>query len=106
MRDGERLARTGQTSRLRRGLLRSRAEYRRQWQERAERRPAGDVSQAGVARVIALHLWGSGERPGSDTALARNLKDRVRRALAGQSVTPQTLAWVTEAFHLDPRGTP
>jgi hypothetical protein len=103
MRDGERLAWTGQTSRLLRELLMSQPEYRRQWQERAERRPAGDVSQAGVARVIALHLWGSGERPDSNTALARNLKDRVRRALTGRSVTPQTLSWFVEAFHMDPR---
>src|SRR6201996_455354 len=103
MKNGERLAWAGQTSRLLRGLLLSRAGYRRQWQERAERRPAGDVSQAGVARVIALHLWGSGERPDSDTALARNLKDRVRRALTGQSITPQTLSWFVEAFHMDPR---
>jgi hypothetical protein len=103
MRDGERPAWTGQTSRLLRDLLMSQPEYRRQWQERAERRPAGDVSQAGVARVIALHLWGSGERPDSDTALARNLKDRVRRALTGRSITPQTLSWFVEAFHMDPR---
>jgi hypothetical protein len=103
MRDGERLAWTGQTSRLLRELLMSQPEYRRQWQERAERRRAGDVSQAGVARVIALHLWGSGERRDSDTALARNLKDRVRRALTGQSITPQTLSWFVEAFHMDPR---
>jgi hypothetical protein len=103
MRDRDRLAWTGQTSRLLRELLLSRAEYRRQWQERAERRPAGDVSQAGVARVIALHLWGSGERPDSDTALPRNLKDRVRRALTGRSITPQTLSWFVDAFHMDPR---
>jgi hypothetical protein len=103
MGNGERLAWSGQTSRLLRDLLQSRPEYRRLWQERAQRRHAGDVSQAGVARVIALYLWGSGERSDSDTALARNLKDRVRRALAGQSVTPQTLAWFIEAFHMDPR---
>jgi hypothetical protein len=92
-----------QTAEVLRGLLETRPDYRRLWQEHAERRRSGTVSKAGVARVIALHLWGSGERDDRETALARNLKDRVRRALEGDSITPQTLAWFVEAFHMDRR---
>lgn len=86
-----------------RQLLLTRLEYRRRWQEQAERRRSGDISKAGVAKVIALHLWGSGERDDSETALARNLKDRVRRALDGEAITPQTLTWFVEAFGMDSR---
>jgi uncharacterized protein YneR len=35
--------------------------------------------------------------------LPRDLKDRVRRALAGESLTPQTLSWFIEAFGMDRR---
>jgi hypothetical protein len=94
---------TGQTARLLRDLLLSRPEYRRLWLEQAERRRSHDISKAGVARVIALYLWGSGERADSETSLPRDIKDRVRRALAGVSVTPQTLTWFIEAFGMDER---
>ncbi|MFZ0162463.1 MAG: hypothetical protein WAL12_02655 [Trebonia sp.] len=83
-------------------LLLARPEYRRRWQEQASRRRSDAISQAGVARVIALYLWGSGERADSDTSLPRDLKDRVRRALAGESLTPETLTWFVEAFGMDP----
>ncbi len=92
-----------QASRMLCEFLLSRSEYRRLWQEQAERRRSGGVSQAGVARVIALHLWGSGERSDSETTLPRDLKDRVRRALAGESLTPETLNWFIRAFGMDQR---
>jgi hypothetical protein len=86
-----------------REFLLSRPEYHRLWQEQAERRRSGGISQAGVARVIAHHLWSSGERSDRDTTLPRDLKDRVRRALAGESLTPETLKWFIEAFGMDQR---
>jgi hypothetical protein len=98
-----RAAAATETSRHLRELLNDRLEYRRLWQEQAERRRADGISQAGVARVIALHLWRTGERADSETALARNLKDRVRRALEGDAITPQTLTWFIEAFGMDTR---
>jgi hypothetical protein len=88
---------------LLREFLLSRPGYRRRWQAQTERRRSDDVSQAGVARVIALHLWESGERPDSEFTLPRDLKDRVRRALAGESLTPETLTWFIEAFGMDRR---
>jgi hypothetical protein len=93
---------TKQTSRLLRDLLDSRPDYRRLWQEHGERRRSDHVSLAGTARVIALYLWRSGERSDSETTLPRDLKDRVRRALTGRAITPQTLTWFVEAFGMDP----
>jgi hypothetical protein len=101
--DEARHPRATETSRLLRELLWSRLEYRRLWQGQAERRRSEAISKAGVARVLALHLWGSGERPDSDTSLPRDLKDRVRRALSGELITPQTLTWLIEAFGMDER---
>lgn len=92
-----------QTSQLLRELLLSRPEYRRRWQEQGKRRRADSISRAGVAQVIALYLWRSGERPDSKTSLPRDIKDRIRRALAGESITPQTLTWFVEAFDMDRR---
>jgi hypothetical protein len=94
---------TKQASQLLRDFLESRRDYRRQWQEHSERRRSDRVSLAGTSRVIALYLWRSGERADSETTLARDLKDRVRRALTGQGITPQTLTWFIEAFGMDPR---
>ncbi|MBO2459705.1 hypothetical protein [Actinomadura violacea] len=51
-----------------------------------------------MAKVIAEHLWSSGERPDTDTALPRKIKDRVYRALAGDLVSAETLTWFAEAF--------
>jgi uncharacterized protein YneR len=98
--DGRRSTAT-QTSRLLRELLLSRPEYRRRWQERSRRRRSDSINRAGVAQVVALYLWGSGERPDSMTSLPRHIKDRIRRALAGESITPQTLTWFVEAFDMD-----
>lgn len=99
----DRVAPPSQASSLLRDFMLSRPEYRRLWQEQAERRRSDRVSQAGVARVIALHLWRSGERSDRETTLHRDLKDRVRRALAGENLTPETLNWFIEAFGMDQR---
>lgn len=99
----DRSSHPSQASALLREFLLSRPEYRRLWQEQTERRRSDDVSRAGVARVIALHLWGSGERADSETTLPRDLKDRVRRALAGEILTPETLNWFIAAFGMDER---
>jgi hypothetical protein len=97
------MSRAAETSGHLRQLLLTRLEYRRLWQEQAERCRSGSISKAGVARVIALHLWRVGERADSETALPRNLKDRIRRALEGDAITPQTLTWFIEAFNMDTR---
>jgi hypothetical protein len=102
-RDNSRSDSAAETARHLRQLLLTRLEYRRLWQEKAERRRTSDISKAGVARVVALHLWGSGERDDAQITLPRNIKDRVRRALDGEAITPQTLRWFIEAFHMDPR---
>lgn len=52
--------------------------------------------------MIALYLWDSGERDESDGQLARRIRDRVRRALAGDRLTAETLAWFIAAFDMTP----
>ncbi|MEU7603961.1 hypothetical protein [Streptomyces sp. NPDC041003] len=83
-------------------LLLQRVEYRDRWVRLARRSGASaGVSQAAVAEVIALHLWETGERPDTGTALPRTLKDRVQRALAGEVLSPQTLDWFIGAFRMN-----
>lgn len=92
-----------ETSRHLRELLLTRPEYRKLWQGQSHRRHSSDISKAGVARVIALHLWGSGEVADTETELPRNLKDRVRRAIEGNAISYQTLTWFIHAFGMDTR---
>lgn len=98
MSGSERRPYRSQASRLLCELLISRPDYRRLWQQQAERLRADGISKAGVAKVIALYLWSSGERADNETGLPRDIKDRVRRALTGEALTPQTLTWFIEAF--------
>ncbi|MHC5703102.1 hypothetical protein OTC26_016920 [Streptomyces tirandamycinicus] len=92
------------TSVLLTDLLDTRPRYRSRWRARVQRdRSGGRVSIAAVAQVLAEHLWDSGEFPESEQSLPRNLKDRVRRALDGTMITTETLAWLIDAFHMDPR---
>lgn len=63
-------------------------------------RAGGPLSQAAVARALAMHLWDYGERPDSDTDLPRRLRDLVGRALSGQVLTPATLEWFVDAFDI------
>lgn len=74
---------------------------RQKWQQFVTRRRESDINAAAVATVIALYLWDSGERPESQTTLARQLKDRVTRALAGKGISEETLRWFCEAFDFD-----
>ncbi|WP_159079570.1 hypothetical protein [Plantactinospora sp. BC1] len=50
---------------------------------------------------MELYLWDSGERSESATSLARQLKDRISRALNGLSLSAQTLQWIIDAFGMD-----
>jgi hypothetical protein len=49
---------------------------------------------------IAMHLWNSGERSDADTGLPRGLKDRVHRALRGETLSGETLSWFIDAFRM------
>ena len=88
------------TGALLRDLLAADPRYRRLWRARVKRAHS-DLSQAAVAEVIALHLWDCGERSDSATSLARELKDRVSRALNGTALSSQTLSWFIAAFDID-----
>ncbi|WP_446042250.1 hypothetical protein [Streptomyces sp. SID1121] len=88
------------TAELLRGLLTGRAAYRVRW-ERQLRRSPGPLSASAVARVLALHLWDSGERPDTEQDLARRLKDRVHRALGGEFLSRETLEWFIAAFRMN-----
>jgi hypothetical protein len=59
------------------------------------------LSQAAVAKVIEEYLWDSGERSENTTGLARQLKDRVSRALNGEGLSTETLGWFIAAFDMD-----
>jgi hypothetical protein len=81
-------------------LLTSDPNYRRLWQRRVTRDHAV-LSQAAVAKVLEEYLWDSGERSDSLTELARQLKDRVSRALNGEAISTETLRWFIAAFGMD-----
>jgi len=68
------------------------------WVRRADKAPAGDISQVAVAKVIADHLQAIGQLPSDDIGAYRALKDRVNRALSGQALTPSTLRLFAQAF--------
>jgi hypothetical protein len=77
------------------------APYRELWRRQQFRSSlSGALSQAAVARVIANHLWASGDRPEADRSLPRKSKDLVYRALGGRSISPQTLRWFIDAFEM------
>jgi hypothetical protein len=88
------------TGALLRELLVSDPHYRRLWRQRVERDRA-ELSQAAVAKVIEEYLWDSGERSENLTGLARQLKDRVSRALNGEALSTETLKWFIAAFRID-----
>lgn len=84
-------------------LLLQREGYLDRWQRLRNRASGtGTLSQAAVARVIAHHLWESGERPDTDVSLPRDLKDRVHRALQGEVISAETLKWFIDAFRMTP----
>jgi hypothetical protein len=80
------------------GLLATRTAYRRQWERFEQRKRSNKISCAAVSRVVSHYLWESSQRPDTDTALHRRLKDRVARALDGKKTTHETLNWIMEAF--------
>ena len=88
-------------TRVLRDLLVSNPRYRRRWEQHAHRNRSGDVSQAAVAQVVAMHLWDSGERHETEIDLARKLRDRVRRALRGEKLSGETLTWIVQAFEME-----
>jgi hypothetical protein len=54
-----------------------------------------------VAKVMEEYLWDNGERSESITQLARQLKDRISRALNGEALSEETLRWFIGAFEMD-----
>jgi hypothetical protein len=97
MRSHGRAARTGA---LLQQLLMSKPHYRHQWCRRTTRARVG-LSQSAVAKVIEEYLWDSGERSDNLTRLARQLKDRISRALNGEELSAETLKWFICAFGMD-----
>src|ERR1700730_2114749 len=93
------LARIAESGALLRELLVSDPRYRRLWRRRVERDHT-DLSQAAVAKVIEEYLWDSGQRSDNLTSLARQLKDRVSRALNGDALSAETLKWFIAAFSM------
>lgn len=88
---------------LRELLLESR--YACRWQARINRRQAHALHQSGICQVVAEYLWANGLHAADDETLPRKLKDRVHRALAGQSLSLGTLRWFIEAFGMSPDDT-
>ena len=73
---------------------------RRRWERHVVRRRGADLRCRNRRRVIAEHLWSTGERSWSETDLPRQLRDRVGRALNGSVLSEETLEWFVSAFHL------
>lgn len=84
---------------LLRTLLTEDPNYRRQWRACSER-TSRVLNQSAVAKVIQFHLWESGECSDGDVTIARMLKDRVSRALAGKVLSSETLNWIVCAFDM------
>lgn len=101
MLDSDRADRLRLTGELLQALLIQRPGYADRWQRVQRRSLSGEVlSQSAVARVIAEHLWDSGERSDAETGLPRELKDRVHRALRGETLSGETLNWFIDAFQM------
>jgi hypothetical protein len=79
--------------------------YREQWENAARHGnrviKRDEVNQAAVCDVLAQYLYDNGH-PDTDTRLARQLKDKVSRALRGKGLGPETLELFAEAFSLSP----
>lgn len=80
------------TSRKLRELLLE-APYAERWQ--VNYRPSGEITSTSKWHLPgdAEYLWRNGLQPTADEALPRKLKDRVYRALGGQSLSLGTLRW-------------
>lgn len=84
-------------------LLTAPGRYRRRW-ERASLSSVGpdQIHLPGVCAVLAEYLIDAGELSESDPAPTRRIKDRVRRALSGEVLTPSTVRTFAGAFGFDP----
>ena len=79
--------------------------YACRWQAYIGRRQTHALHQSGICQVIAEYLRTNHLHPLGDEALPRKLKDRVYRALGGQSLSLGTLRWFIEAFEMSPDDT-
>ena len=93
-----------ETSRKLRELLLD-THYADRWQAHIGRRQAHALHQSAICQVIAEYLWANDLQPAGDEDLPRKLKDRVYRALGGQSLSLGTLRWFIEAFEMTPEDT-
>jgi hypothetical protein len=101
MPDSDHNDRLRETGELLRTLLLQRPAYASQWRHLQRRSLSREtLSQSAVAQVIAVHLWDSGERSDTETGLPRELKDRVHRALRGETLSGETLNWFIDAFKM------
>lgn len=96
----EQLRRAGRTADLLRSLLTDQPGYRRRWRAHVVRAGESDPHQGAVARVIAHHLWESGEVDESAVDLPRKLKDIVARGLSGRGISHQSLEWFIQSFEM------
>jgi hypothetical protein len=80
-------------------LLVNQPAYRARWRRRVKRDRGAGIHQAAVCDVIAGYLRGSDD-PDLAMLTARELKDRVSRALGGAALTAETLAWFIDAFDM------
>lgn len=71
---------------------------RHRWEGRSTAGTDTELNYAAVSRIVAAHLWETGERPDTDTNLPRRLKDRIRRGLLGDLLSEETLGWLIAAF--------
>jgi hypothetical protein len=81
-----------------RELLARPGSYRERWEAEGQGTGPAEVSQAAVCRVLARHLWETGEQPETDTDLPRVLEDPVSRALRGVGLSLWLLNMFTAAF--------
>jgi hypothetical protein len=73
--------------------------YRERWIQRLNRpRNSTQVDVPAVSKVLAEHLWDTGEVSDTVHDLPRRLRHRVRRALRGEVLSPITLSQLTSAF--------
>lgn len=89
------------TSELLCHLLTHEPAYRDRWLRHAERAGRSELNRAAVARVLAHHLWDTGERDDTEPESHRRMRDTVSRALSGGVISARTLQWLIEAFVID-----
>ena len=85
-----------------RDLLTTRPDYAVRWISRVDRQQAHELHQSAICHVLADYLWENGLHSVAEEELPRKLKDRVHRALNGQSLSRATLRWFIEAFEMTP----